>query len=271
VRVRIRMKLPKLVRKNRSGDVSSRAVIIDKPMIESFGVSDAGCVRTNNEDYYLIAPEFGLYVVADGMGGAQAGEHASKLAAETVLESVSMAPSIRPETLLRAFEEANRRVLRAAATDTKLEGMGTTLVAALQSGDSLLVASVGDSRAYVLLEGDQLLVITEDQTWVHEVGRRLGLDDAALKVHPMRHVLTMAIGVSAQLRVHTCGIKVTPGMQMLLCSDGLHGVVNEEAIHATLSGSGGLEEKCMSLVQSAKQAGGPDNITAVLLRVDGVL
>jgi PPM family protein phosphatase len=249
--------------------VSSRVVIIDKPMIESFGVSDAGCVRTNNEDYYLIAPEFGLYVVADGMGGAQAGEHASKLAAETVLEAVSMAPSTRPETLLRAFEEANRRVLRAAAADTKLEGMGTTLVAALQAGENLLVASVGDSRAYIL-EGGELLIITEDQTWVHEVGRRLGLDDAALRVHPMRHVLTMAIGVSAQLRVHTYEIKATPGMQMLLCSDGLHGVVNEDTIYATLSGNGGLEEKCVSLVGSARQAGGPDNITAVLLRVDGV-
>lgn len=237
-------------------------------MIESFGISDAGCVRTNNEDYYLIAPDFGLYVVADGMGGAQAGEHASKLAAETVRESVSMSQSTRPETLLRAFEEANRRVLRAAAADSKLEGMGTTLVAALQSGGELLIASVGDSRAYIL-DGGELFIITEDQTWVHEVGRRLGLDDAALKVHPMRHVLTMAIGVSAQLRVHTYAVKVTRGLQLLLCSDGLHGVVNEDAIFETLSGDGPLEQKCHALIESAKQGGGPDNITAVLLRVDG--
>lgn len=237
-------------------------------MIESFGVSDPGCVRTNNEDYYLIAPDFGLYVVADGMGGAQAGEHASKLAAETVLESVSLAQTSKAEALLRAFEEANRRVLRAAAADTKLEGMGTTLVAALQSGDELLVASVGDSRAYIFEEGE-LLVITEDQTWVHEVGRRLGLDDAALKAHPMRHVLTMAIGVSSQLRVHTYTIKATSGLQLLLCSDGLHGVVGEDAIYETLAGNGDLEQKCRTLIESARQGGGPDNITAVLLRVDG--
>jgi protein phosphatase len=235
-------------------------------MIESFGLSDPGCIRNNNEDYYLVAPELGLYVVADGMGGAQAGEHASKLAAETVLESVSNSEYVEPEVLLRAFEEANRRVLRAASADVKLEGMGTTLVAALQNGGELLIASVGDSRAYILEDGE-LLVITEDQTWVHEVGRRLGLDEAALKVHPMRHVLTMAIGVSSNLRVHTYAIHATPGMQLLLCSDGLHGVVSEDDIFQALSSEGDLEGKCRVLIDAAKRAGGPDNITTVLLRV----
>lgn len=235
-------------------------------MIESFGLSDPGCVRNNNEDYYLVAPELGLYVVADGMGGAQAGEHASKLAAETVLESVSKSDRVQPEILLRAFEEANRRVLRAASADVKLEGMGTTLVAALQNGGELLIASVGDSRAYILEDGE-LLVITEDQTWVHEVGRRLGLDEAALKVHPMRHVLTMAIGVSSNLRVHTYAIRATPGMQLLLCSDGLHGVVSEDDIFQALTASSDLEGKCRILIETAKRAGGPDNITTVLLRV----
>ena len=179
-------------------------------MIESFGLSDAGCVRSNNEDYYVLAPEAGLYVVADGMGGAQAGEHASKLAAETVVETVLAAKSATPETLLNAFEEANRRVLQAASNDSNLEGMGTTLVAALEGKNELLIASVGDSRAYIY-ENDELLIITEDQTWVHEVGRRLGLDEAALKSHPMRHVLTMAIGVSSQLRVHTYALSLMPG------------------------------------------------------------
>lgn len=235
-------------------------------MIESFGLSDAGCVRKNNEDYYVLAPDLGLYVVADGMGGAQAGEHASKLAAETVLDTVMQARSSSAETLLKAFEEANRRVLTAAATDATLEGMGTTLVAALESGEELLIASVGDSRAYVY-ENDELLVITEDQTWVHEVGRRLGLDEATLKTHPMRHVLTMAIGVSAQLRVHTYALRPAPGTQLLLCSDGLHGVVAEDTILEALSTTGELEEKCTFLVNSARDAGGPDNVTTVLLRV----
>lgn len=237
-------------------------------MIDAFGLSDAGCVRNNNEDYYLMAPQYGLYVVADGMGGAQAGEHASKLAAETVLEAVTAAGAAHPEVLLKAFEEANRRVLRAASADSKLEGMGTTLVAAMEYGDELLIASVGDSRAYIF-DQSELGVITEDQTWVHEVGRRLGLDEAALKVHPMRHVLTMAIGVSLNLRVHTYAVKATPGLELLLCSDGLHGVVPEQAIIDALSSDGDLEQKCRKLVEAARTAGGPDNITTVLLKVRG--
>lgn len=233
-------------------------------MLESFGVSDPGCVRTNNEDYYLIAPAIGLYVVADGMGGAQAGEHASKLAAETVWEVVYNSPAVNAETLMMAFEEANRRVISAASQDTNLEGMGTTLVAALEMGDQLLIASVGDSRAY-LFEQNQLFTITEDQTWVHEVGRRLGIDEESLKAHPMRHVLTMAIGVSEHLRVHTYALAPQAGMQILICSDGLHGVVAESKIAEALSSGSTLEQRCQQLIASAREAGGPDNITTVLL------
>ncbi len=235
-------------------------------MIESFGLTNPGCVRKNNEDYYILAPEVGLYVVADGMGGAQAGEHASKLAAETVLETVLAADQLGSAVLLKAFEEANRQVLDAAHSDVSLEGMGTTLVAVLDCAEGLLVASVGDSRAYIY-ENDELLIITEDQTWVHEVGRRLGLDEATLKNHPMRHVLTMAIGVSAQLRVHTYALKPLPGTQILLCSDGLHGVVGEDVIFEALSTPGELEQKCSFLVDSARAAGGPENITTILLRM----
>jgi protein phosphatase len=235
-------------------------------MLESYGLSDAGCVRANNEDYYLVAPDLGLYVVADGMGGAQAGEHASKLATETVWEIVEKSENSDGDTLLKAFEEANRRVLSEAASDMKFEGMGTTLVAALESGDDLLIASVGDSRVYVSDPQDGLAVITEDQTWVNEVGRRLGMDEESLKVHPMRHVLTMAIGVSPQLRVHTYRLKPKDGTQVLICSDGLHGVVEENIIREALSKDGDLQEKCRYLVDCAKQAGGPDNITTVLLR-----
>jgi len=234
-------------------------------MLEAFGISDPGCVRTNNEDYYLLLRDRGLYLVADGMGGAQAGEHASKLAAETVAEFVGNTDRREPEILASAFEEANRRVMHAASNDAALEGMGTTLVAVLECGPRLLISSVGDSRAYVQTNG-KLLVITEDQTWVAEVGRRLGLDEVSLKSHPMRHVLTMAIGVSPDLRVHSYSLEPHPGMQVLLCSDGLHGVIDEETIAQTLHRGSTLEEKCQSLVKSARDAGGPDNITVVLLR-----
>jgi serine/threonine protein phosphatase PrpC len=233
-------------------------------MLEAFGLSDPGCVRQNNEDFYLISPT-GAYIVADGMGGAQAGEHASKLAVETVASFLQNAPSLDAETLFQALREANQRVMKEAASNPELEGMGTTLVAALESGPELLIASVGDSRVYVY--NGELTCITEDQTWVNEVGRRLGIDEAALKTHPMRHVLTMAIGVSPELRVHTYTVHPRPGELILLSSDGLHGVIESGVIADKLSGNGSLQAKCERLIDAAKQAGGPDNITVVLLRV----
>jgi protein phosphatase len=240
-------------------------------MIEAYGASNVGCVRTNNEDYFLVAPTIGLYVVADGMGGAQAGEHASKLAVETVFNLVQkIDPAHRnsdtiSSTLVDAFEEANRRVMDAASADPSLEGMGTTMIAAMESSDGLVVASVGDSRAYKI-DGGTLDLVTEDQTWVNEVGRRLGIEEESLKTHPMRHVLTMAIGVSEQLRVHTYHLNPSVGAQVLLCSDGLHGVAPEEEVASILHSSDSLESKCGQLIESARAHGGPDNITAVLLQ-----
>ena len=245
--------------------------IIGKLMIEAYGASNVGCVRTNNEDYFLVAPTLGQYVVADGMGGAQAGEHASKLAVETVhallkdLDPTHRDSDAVSDALVGAFEEANRRVMDAAASDPGLEGMGTTLIAAMESDDGLVIASVGDSRVYVF-ENDKLKLITEDQTWVNEVGRRLGIEEESLKTHPMRHVLTMAIGVSEQLRVHTYELHPTPGTQVLLCSDGLHGVAPEEEVAEILHSNDSLESKCDQLIAAARAHGGPDNVTAVLLQ-----
>lgn len=234
-------------------------------MFEAVGLSDPGCIRTNNEDYYLLAPPLDLYLVADGMGGAQAGEQASKLAGDTVAEYVWKSGQVSGGVLLEAFHEANRRVLRAAEDDPNLHGMGTTLTAGWKIGEEFLVANVGDSRAYIFQNG-QLEQITEDQTWVNEIGRRLGLPEETLKTHSMRHVLTMAIGVSDTLRIHSYAVPVNPGALFLLSSDGLHGVVTPDKIASILSGEGTLDEKCQILVAEARAAGGPDNITAVLLR-----
>lgn len=236
-------------------------------MQEAFGLSDPGCVRRNNEDCYLLSPKTGLYLVADGMGGAQAGEHASKLAVDTVAAFVENSGRADAETLAEAFHVANERVMDTAARDSSLEGMGTTLVAALECGPQLEIASVGDSRAYVYEDGE-LTSITEDQTWVHEVGRRLGMDEFVLRTHPMRHVLTMAIGVSPELRIHSYAVTPRPGTLFLLSTDGLHGVLNASEIAEALEGDGSLESKCQRLIESAKQAGGPDNITAVLLKTN---
>jgi serine/threonine protein phosphatase PrpC len=237
-------------------------------MLDAFAMSDKGCIRSNNEDYCKVDPELGLYVLADGMGGARAGERASRMAVDTVVERVLFAQNRDSQVLLAAVQEANRRVIEAAQSDPSLEGMGTTLVAALETGDVLFIASVGDSRAYVL-DNEGFRVITEDQTWVNEVGRPLGLDEQSLKTHPMRHVLTMAIGASISLTINSYKLPLKDGGLVLICSDGLHGVLEpgklEEIVRAGWHGVS-LEQSCRNLVEAAKAAGGPDNVTAVLVR-----
>ena len=237
-------------------------------MLEASALSDKGCVRSNNEDYCLIEPELGLYVLADGMGGAKAGERASRMAVDTVAEMILLAQRRDSQVLIQAVEEANRRVLEAAHSDPSLEGMGTTLVAALEMDGSLSIASVGDSRAY-LLDDDGFRVITDDQTWVNEVGRPLGLDEESLRNHPMRHVLTMAIGASSPLTVNYYSVVLKNGALVLICSDGLHGVLEGPQLEQILRNGGEaspLEESCRRLIEAAKNAGGPDNVTALLVR-----
>jgi PPM family protein phosphatase len=237
-------------------------------MLESSSLSDKGCVRSNNEDYCLVEPDLGLYVLADGMGGAKAGERASRMAVDTVAEMVFTAQHRDSQVLLQAVEEANRRVLDASRKDPSLEGMGTTLVAALELEDGLSIASVGDSRAY-LLDESGLRVLTDDQTWVNEVGRPLGLDEESLRNHPMRHVLTMAIGASAPLTVNYYSVPLKAGNLVLICSDGLHGVLDPADLERILrSGRNGvsLDQSCRELIDAAKAAGGPDNVTVVLMR-----
>ncbi len=235
-------------------------------MTEAYGLTDTGCIRTNNEDCFRIVPELGLYLLADGMGGAKAGEKASELAVETVAAVFRESQLRNSQVLLKAIETANRKIIEMARNDTRFEGMGTTLVAALDIGDELLIASVGDSRAY-LLEHGSFRPITEDQSWVNEVGRPLGLDEATLRVHPMRNVLTMAIGASPNLVVNCYSIPWNKGSVALLSSDGLHGVVRGDVLESIVQGSEHLlETMCQECIDAAKRAGAPDNVTAVILR-----
>ncbi|HEY7302556.1 MAG TPA: protein phosphatase 2C domain-containing protein [Bryobacteraceae bacterium] len=235
-------------------------------MLEAFGLSDPGCVRSNNEDYFISDAESGIFVLADGMGGATAGERASYLSAETIYEHL-LADQDGVDALERGFQEANRAVREAVEANPEWEGMGTTLLVARDLGAARLqIGSVGDSRAYLASRG-QLSLVTEDQTWVAEVGSRLGLSDEALKKHPMRHVLTMAVGTGEQLRVFSRIIQMDPGDQVLLCCDGLHGVVTEKTLLDTLDSEKSLPEKAHYLIDAAKSAGGPDNVTVVLIQL----
>jgi protein phosphatase len=236
---------------------------------EVFGATDPGCVRSNNEDAYLIDEAQGLYLLADGMGGARAGERASRLAVDTVASQVRAGKAdlagAQNGLLEKSFEVANAAVLQAAAGDDALRGMGTTLLGLLDCGNALSVACVGDSRCYVLEQGT-LKQVTEDQSWANEIGRHLGIEAAAMRTHPMRHVLTMAIGADVSLRVQTHSLNPSEGTEILLSSDGLHGVVSAEKIEAALNSGKSLEAKCHYLIDEARKAGGPDNITVVLLR-----
>jgi protein phosphatase len=239
-------------------------------MLEARALTDPGRVRSNNQDSFRIVPDLGLYLLADGMGGARGGERASLLAVETVAEILAHSKHRDAAALLGAVEEANLRVLHEATRDPRYEGMGTTLVAALETqNNEVAIASVGDSRAY-LLEAGSLRAITEDQTWVQEVGRSLGLDEGSLKIHPMRHVLTMAVGVGPAIRIRYYAVKLNGDSIILLSSDGLHGVIAEDQIAEILKDSKRtLEEKCGNLIAAANAAGSPDNVTVLLIRRAG--
>lgn len=236
-------------------------------MLEVCALTDPGRVRQSNQDSYRIVRELGLYMLADGMGGARGGERASTLTVETVANAMARSQHRDAAALLGAVEEANDLVLAEATRDPNLEGMGTTIVAALETSDNdVAIASVGDSRAYVLHAGE-FRVITQDQTWVQEVGRGLGLDEASLRTHPMRHVLTMAVGVGAAVRILYYAVELEPGDMLLLTTDGLHGVVAEEEIIRILAETGtSLEAKCRQLIAAANEAGSPDNVTVVLMK-----
>jgi len=236
-------------------------------MFEAFGLSDSGCVRPNNEDYFISDKKSGIFILADGMGGANAGEYASRLSAEMLYEYLLHLPDRDGlEAFEQGFLEANLAVCQASRANPELHGMGTTLLAARGVGaHSLQIGSVGDSRAY-LSSKDALALITQDQTWVAEVGSLLGLTAEALKRHPMRHVLTMAVGTVEDLRVRSHVVQMAAGDQVLLCSDGLHGVLEEDLLQKTLISEKTLAQKCHYLIDAAKQEGGPDNITVVLIQ-----
>ncbi len=258
-------------------------------MLQAFGLSDPGCVRANNEDYFISDSAASIFILADGMGGAAGGEFASRIGAENLYEYICQPAHHPADCLEDGFRQAHELVRQTAVEQPELTGMATTLVLArtvvkseiatlplLEAGfeevhapapDSLTlqIGSVGDSRAY-LCSGGHLKLITVDQTWVNEVGSRLGLSEEVLKRHHLRHVLTMAIGIEGELRVFSTTLELFPGDQILLCSDGLHGVISEKILLETLDSEKTLQEKCHSLVEAAKDAGGPDNITVLLIQ-----
>jgi len=229
---------------------------------DAYGLTDRGLVRPVNQDAFLIDEDLGLYLVADGMGGAKAGEKASALALDTVHRHYrELGPSAE---LDKAFHAAHAAVRAHAEADLYCSGMGTTLVGVHIAAGKVHLASAGDSRAYLWAEG-KLEQLTKDHSWIEEVGRRIGLCEDVLKKHPFRHVITMAIGVDSNLEVRHRRFEPPAGSRFLLCSDGLHGYVEEETIAEAMGSERSLESRAHQLVEASKKAGAPDNVTVVLI------
>ncbi len=227
--------------------------------------SDTGRQRTANEDSYYAQPP--LFAVADGMGGAQAGEVASRIAAESFEPAVRSGES--PEAYLRSIaESANERIHSLSQNDSTRSGMGTTLTAAIVEGDEVSFAHVGDSRAYLWRDGE-LRLLTSDHSLVEELRRQGRLTPEQAEDHPQRSIITRALGPEAEVEVDTLTFSARPGDVFLLCSDGLTTMVKDDGIAAALASSASLEESVTRLVGEANEAGGRDNITVVAFRLEG--
>jgi PPM family protein phosphatase len=251
----------------------------------SWAVStDPGLRRTSNEDSYSTRADVGLFVVADGMGGHVAGEVASRVAVEAIeafIEETAGADknrtwpfpfdpalSLEANRLKAAFRLANRRIASAIADSQDLRGMATTASAVLVGRNSASVGHVGDSRVYVLRQGI-LAQITHDHSWVEEQVRAGTLTPSAARQHPWRNVVTRALSGGEDPEVDVTEVIPSPGERYLLCSDGLFGVVTDDRIAEILGQADvTLERICNALVDAANQAGGPDNITALILEID---
>src|SRR5581483_4253366 len=236
----------------------------------SFGETNPGRKRRRNEDAFVCEPP--LFAVADGMGGAQAGEIASSLAAAAVAGGLNGAdaPENAEQLVVELIQEANRRVHDRATNDAAASGMGPTLTVALaRSDDVVAIGHVGDSRAYVLRDG-ALEQLTDDHSLVAELVRRGELSPAEAVVHPQRSVITRALGTDPDVDVDVFSVEGRSGDIFLLCSDGLSTMVDTDAIAEIVERNrGNLESATRALIRAANDGGGEDNITAVLFEIDG--
>jgi PPM family protein phosphatase len=255
-------------------------------VLSAFGSTDIGPVRKSNEDNFASDEALQLFVVADGMGGHSAGEVASGLAVETIVGFIRRSESegdgefswpygIEPaltfasNRLRTAIHLANRRVFRAAEKHDEYTGMGTTVVSALLSGSRLTIAHAGDSRAYLFANGE-LRRLTSDDTW--EATVLAGQSESKTKSatpHPMRHVLTNVLGARDLADVHISEHELEGGERILLCSDGLHGVVDDQGLKSVLASADPPAVLVPRLIEMALSRGGRDNVTAVLVQYNG--
>jgi len=248
--------------------------------VKAYGLTDVGRQRQHNEDSFLVADEAKLFLVADGMGGHAAGEIASRIAVDSISEFIVHTkeddgtwPHAYDEQytrttnrLMAALRMANTRVLEAMRKDAKLRGMGTTVVACMADDSKISVAHVGDSRAYMIRNG-RISRITNDHSWVFEQVQAGMLTEAEAEKHPLRNVITRALGGALSVTPDASEIDCRPGDLYLLCSDGLTGMVPEDQIlELVTANADDLEKACRQLIDVANEHGGLDNVTAILVK-----
>ena len=240
--------------------------------MESYCQTDVGLKRNNNQDFvyasnHNVGTLAGLLIVADGMGGQAAGDLASRLCVETMVDSIQASSKTGAVRVLsEAIRNANTAVTSKASSDPALDGMGTTLVAAVPENGSLIVANVGDSRMY-LLDDDRIEQITHDHSLVEEMVRAGKLKREQARNHPKKNIITRAIGEPGDPEIDFFDVALNRGDIALLCSDGLSNMLEDEQIFRIVRTSESLQEAGSKLVDAANRAGGKDNISVVLAKV----
>ena len=247
-------------------------------MLKTFSIADIGRKRQFNQDYVFscecpIGDLPNVFIVADGMGGHNAGDFASKCTVDTMV-SVLREGNVKEEfsqnrnenavSILRnAIETANRVIRQKAAEDEAFSGMGTTVVAATFDGKTLEVANVGDSRLYII--NKEIRQITRDHSLVEEMVRMGGIDRSSARIHPDKNIITRAIGALDTIEIDFFQVKLNKGDVVLMCSDGLTNMLDDEEIRMIVSGQRDVVEKADELVKAANSNGGKDNIAVILI------
>ena len=239
--------------------------------MKTFSLTDVGRVRESNQDYvYTSESPVGnlpnLFIVADGMGGHNAGDFASKYTVEQIVSYIEKAPMTNPVDLIRgAVTKANASLMAQAKSDTSLSGMGTTVVIATIVDDCMYVANVGDSRLYLLR--DELTQITRDHSLVQEMVRMGEMDASEAKSHPDKNIITRAVGAFEDLAIDFFEEHVEPGDVILMCTDGLSNMVDDTDIRQMIQTGRDVVEKVQRLVEAANRGGGKDNITVAVIEI----
>ncbi len=239
-------------------------------MLKTFSITDIGKKRKLNQDYVFtseipVGHLPNLFLVADGMGGHNAGDYASRYTIETIVEEIGSSKDESPVIVLeKAIQSANRLIRQKSCEDEDLSGMGTTVVAATIDDDRLCVANVGDSRLYVI-NHQEIKQITRDHSLVEEMVRMGGLKREQARSHPDKNIITRAIGAQDEVEIDFFQMTLSKGDIILMCSDGLTNMIDDEEIKMILQGQRDIVEKAEKLVSAANNNGGKDNIAVILV------